>query len=101
MQDGIAEWWERGPWQGQSIVLKARSAFVTAYWSMEHKASQIGGLPAWEQDAEYPTCPDCGRTMPFIGQLDNGDFPDGCYEGVYYAFLCARCRTTAVTSQQT
>jgi hypothetical protein len=34
-------------------------------------ASTLGGAPTWIQDSEYPTCPDCAKTMRFLAQFDN------------------------------
>lgn len=90
---------ERGPWRGQRVALKKRTAIHAVDWCMELSGSQIGGLPAWVQDTAYPKCPDCARTMMFLAQLDNGAFSG--HEGTYYAFLCGDCRVTATTYQQT
>lgn len=62
--------------------------------------SQIGGAPTWIQDAAYPHCPGCGRTMCFIAQVSLEDVDD-LGEGILYAFWCAECRVTAVSHQQT
>ncbi|MFD2330879.1 hypothetical protein ACFSR7_16635 [Cohnella sp. GCM10020058] len=69
-----------------------------AYWTLEAPASQIGGHPAWIQDAEYPACPCCQETMAFIGQIDMEQEADS--EGIYYAFLCGACLIAAVNYQQ-
>jgi uncharacterized protein DUF1963 len=61
--------------------------------------SQLGGHPTWEQDAEYPTCGSCAKTMPFIGQISCADVEPS--EGIFYAFLCPDCAVTASTYQQT
>ena len=61
--------------------------------------SQIGGLPTWVQDAVYPACPECSQTMVFIGQISNEDY-DPMMEGIFYAFACKGCRTTATQYQQ-
>lgn len=61
--------------------------------------SQVGGLPTWVHDAEYPNCPDCSRKMLFIGQVSNEDF-DPMLEGIFYAFICNECGTTATHYQQ-
>jgi len=62
--------------------------------------STLGGVPMWLQDAEYPNCPDCGKTMRFLAQFDNlaMEKPE---EGLYYAFFCGACQVSAVTYQQT
>ena len=62
--------------------------------------SQVGGLPTWVQDAEYPECPDCSHRMMFIGQISNEDF-DRNMEGLFYMFLCDDCGSTATHYQQT
>lgn len=60
--------------------------------------SQIGGAPTWIQDAVYPHCPGCGRTMCFIAQASLEDL-DEFGDGMLYAFWCAPCRVTAVSHQ--
>jgi hypothetical protein len=112
-EDGVAAWHSMNkhpsqlpqagyepsrPWCDRPLSLRSRLPFVAADWLSECKGSQIGGMPTWIQDAEYPICPDCRHVMPFVGQLDNGDFAG--FEGIYYAFLCGPCHTTAVTYQQ-
>jgi len=77
----------RSPWHA------AESSLPTTY-------SQIGGHPAWIQDGAYPTCPDCSRTMVCIGQIAGNELYESA-EGIFYAFLCAECRTTASSYQQT
>jgi hypothetical protein len=69
-----------------------------AEWTLEAPTSQIGGHPAWIQDAEYPTCPCCSDTMMFIGQLDMEQV--AASEGIYYTFLCEACLIAAVNYQQ-
>lgn len=62
--------------------------------------SQVGGHPTWIQDAEYPRCPDCGRTMPFVAQLSNEDIEEGA-EGIYSIFACRECGVAATGYQRT
>ncbi|HAB17894.1 MAG TPA: hypothetical protein PLX89_18135 [Verrucomicrobiota bacterium] len=90
--------WDRGPWSGKAVRLTPRRAVHAVEWCSTATTSQVGGLPSWVQNAEYPGCPDCQKTMTFIAQLDNGHFPGN--EGIYYAFLCGACRVTATTYQQ-
>ncbi len=91
--------WKRSPWKGQPVHLHRRRAIQSVDWCMAVTISQIGGLPSWVQDAAFPVCPDCSKTMKFVAQVDNGQFP--LHEGTYYAFLCASCRVSATTYQQT
>ncbi|MEA2564317.1 MAG: hypothetical protein QOH06_5821 [Acidobacteriota bacterium] len=79
---------------GQRPALFAASQFLPTTFS------QVGGHPTWIQDATYPTCPKCGRTMMFLAQVSRDDVEDSA-EGVYYLFVCPGCRMTATTYQQT
>jgi hypothetical protein len=65
----------------------------------ERGASQLGGHPEWIDDAVYPPCPSCGQTMPFLAQVDFGDWMES--EGIFYLFLCLHCKITAAHYQQT
>jgi hypothetical protein len=78
----------------------ARPPFYAADQFLPTNFSQLGGHPTWIQDAEYPRCPDCRKTMLFLGQIDNHDLWE-LAEGMYYAFICPNCRTTATNYQQT
>lgn len=91
--------WCRSQWSQTSIKVRARGRFHAADAFLPTSMSQIGGLPAWEQDPDYPNCSECGKTMLFIAQIDEGHFP--LREGMYYAFLCTACRVTATVYQQT
>lgn len=93
------EQWDLPAWAGVTVSLAPRRAIHAVDWGMELKSSQIGGLPCWVQNAEYPKCPDCARTMSFLAQLNDDDFPG--HEGTHYAFLCAACRVTSTGYQQT
>ena len=62
--------------------------------------SQMGGHPEWVQDADYPHCPTCQRTMTFLGQVETLDIDEDA-EGIYYAFLCAQCGKATTGYQQT
>lgn len=80
---------------------ESRHYLETANWSTLPGVafSQIGGFPTWVQDAEYPGCPDCSETMPFVGQISNEDFLEFA-EGIYYAFHCPKCNVSATGYQQ-
>ena len=62
--------------------------------------SQIGGLPTWINDAEYPNCPECSRKMPFIGQISSEDIHPFYEERIYFCFICTKCNVTATNCQQ-
>lgn len=97
--DWIVDELEANPWAGKSIKLVERNPLHAADLLLSTKYTQIGGMPAWVQDVGYPECHKCGNTMIFLAQIDNGYFTG--YEGMYYAFLCFDCQTTATTYQQT
>lgn len=69
--------------------------------------NRFGGEPCWVQDADYPTCPGCEKTMRFLAQLDS-DLPtsdggewswgDG---GICYMLWCPECRMSAALWQCT
>ena len=88
------------PRRSLALAAKPRSPWHAAIDTLPTRHSQIGGHPAWIQDAEYAACSDCKRTMRCIGQIACENV-DPHREGVFYAFLCAECGTTASTYQQT
>ncbi|MEM7229996.1 MAG: hypothetical protein AAF432_14400 [Planctomycetota bacterium] len=94
-----AEDWGSSPWSEVPVTIRHRRAWHAADQFIPTTFSQIGGLPTWINDPVYPTCVECGRTMTFIAQLDNGAFLT--HEGMYYAFLCSECGVTATAYQQT
>lgn len=87
---------------GQFLHLadNSRNSYYAAYWALGPAVSQIGGYPAWIQDAVYPPCSCCSNSMTFIGQLDWEQIEE-YGEGIYYMFLCADCQVTATLFQQT
>ncbi|MVP01291.1 DUF1963 domain-containing protein [Paenibacillus lutrae] len=104
---GVGETGEGGDICGSSaprslrLSAEPRGPYYAAVWTLEPAASsQVGGHPAWIQDAEYPDCPECSRAMKFIAQM-NGEDVEEYGEGIYYGFLCQPCRIAAVHYQQT
>jgi hypothetical protein len=90
---------------------RQRTALAARPFVHESGASQLGGLPAWLQEAEFPLCPECLRPMPFLAQLQLTDLKDrddlgvpgdpaDPVEGMFYAFLCAGCGRAATLFQQ-
>ncbi|KVL02400.1 hypothetical protein WS93_12260 [Burkholderia cepacia] len=62
--------------------------------------TKAGGVPSWVQSAWYPDCPDRGRKMSFVMQLDSslpqtdgGEWRWGS-GGANDTFRCAPCRTS-------
>ncbi len=68
---------------------------------------RIGGEPCWVQDADYPSCPSCERTMDFFMQLDS-DLPTADGDewlwgsgGIGYVFWCDGCKVSGYLWQCT
>lgn len=74
------------------------SPFEGSAW--ESGGSTLGGSPHWIQDPEFPTCPRCRRTMPFVGMLTGADLWRDMGEGCFYLFHDAGCGLSAVVCQQ-
>ncbi len=92
--------WDRMPVDPLALGRRPRHFLESADWLLPGVSySQIGGLPTWIQDAEYPRCPECSRPMFFLGQLSNEDFIEHA-EGTYYLFLCTPCGVAATGYQQ-
>lgn len=86
-------------WKDMILSEQPAGTYESAEWTLEAPASQIGGHPAWIQDADYPACPCCTQTMTFVAQADMSQVAGD--EGIYYAFVCRECLITAVNYQQT
>jgi hypothetical protein len=60
---------------------------------------QLGGQPAWIQADETPSCPQCGKPMAFVVQLEEGhDYRTAANfggAGCGYGFACQPCGTAA------
>jgi Domain of unknown function (DUF1963) len=94
-----AETWGRLP-QNSFTSIGRRTPLSAASQFLPTTFSQVGGHPTWIQDANYPNCPICSKTMMFLAQVDCDDIKD-CSEGLFYAFVCIDCRMTATSYQQT
>ncbi|WP_220200112.1 hypothetical protein [Ktedonospora formicarum] len=90
-------------WEGmEECTLQAREHVVLGnrghatgrygrYWIGSN--SQLGGLPQWVQEPDYPQCPSCKQCMLYLGQVEIGDVDsenDG--SGVLFFFLCPTCQ---------
>lgn len=76
-------------------------------WDSRHNLNRLGGHPTWIQQACFPDCPTCERTMPFLMQLDselrlaNGRSLLWGSGGIAYLFWCDACRISATMWQCT
>ena len=79
------------------------------YWqdakNERQSLTRLGGYPSWIQSPEYPQCPDCRKTMPFLFQLDAvcpGDGGEKTFEdGILYTYWCDTCRVSVSSPQGT
>ena len=60
----------------------------------------IGGFANWVQDAEYTTCPHCGKPMKYLAQIQ-WDTVFDCAEGTLYVEFCPDCQIVSMQHQQT
>ena len=62
--------------------------------------SSIGGFAFWIQDCDIRLCPDCGKPMKYLAQIQWDTVLDAM-EGNAYIEICKDCRIMAVLHQQT
>lgn len=62
--------------------------------------SSVGGFAFWIQDCEIKTCPDCGKPMKYLAQIQWDTVLDGM-EGNAYIEICTDCKVMAILHQQT
>ena len=95
---------ERSPLRETTVRLVPTPA--RWYWqdakNDRENLTRVGGHPAWVQSADYPSCPDCQKTMPFLFQLDAavpGDGGVGFGDGILYTWWCDACRVSVSLPQ--
>lgn len=59
----------------------------------------IGGFANWVQDWQYTLCPDCGKQMKYLGQIQWDTIVGG--EGTLYIEFCPDCQIASMHHQQT
>ena len=62
--------------------------------------SSVGGFAFWIQDCEIKMCPDCGKPMKYLAQIQWDTVLDGM-EGNAYIEICKDCKTMVMLHQQT
>ena len=62
--------------------------------------SSVGGFAFWIQDCEIKMCPDCGKSMKYLAQIQWDTVLDGM-EGNAYIEICKDCKTMVMLHQQT
>ncbi len=102
---GVAPQFPTGPFQESSVCLgRAGPRWAWQSWgSGAHpNLHRVGGPPSWVQSADYPECPECGKLMAFLMQLDShlplAEENDREWlwgsGGVGYGFWCDSCRVS-------
>lgn len=49
---------------------------VELAYELTQNGDKLSGWPLWIQDVEYPSCPECGKTMRLVFQIDSDDNTD-------------------------
>ena len=62
--------------------------------------SSVGGFAFWIQDCVIKHCPDCGKPMKYLAQIQWDTVLDGM-EGNVYIEICRECKVIAMLHQQT
>ena len=60
----------------------------------------IGGFANWVQDWSYTKCPDCGRSMKYLAQIQWDTVLEGA-EGTLFIEFCSDCHIVSMQHQQT
>ena len=70
------------------------------YGAGSEDLNTIGGFANWIQDWQYITCPDCGKPMQYLAQIQ-WDTVQDCAEGTLYIEFCPDCHIASMHHQQT
>lgn len=70
------------------------------YGCASEDVNTVGGFGNWVQDAEYTTCPHCGKPMKYLAQIQ-WDTVFDCAEGTLYIEFCPDCQIVSMQHQQT
>ncbi|MDX2107909.1 MAG: hypothetical protein SFY67_16020 [Candidatus Melainabacteria bacterium] len=99
------KWIKKSPSIGGTLRLKIDKNLRDPFFSLSQfyrsSYSQIGGIPCWIQDPEYPSCSKCARTMIFHAQINAFDLVGAkIWDTMYYVFYCEFCKEEFRVSQQ-
>lgn len=70
------------------------------YGAFADDLNTVGGFANWVQDCEHVKCPDCGRPMKYLAQIQWTTLTDNT-EGTLYIEFCPDCQVAAMIHQQT
>lgn len=60
----------------------------------------LGGFGNWVQDCSYTSCPDCGKPMKYLAQIQWETLWDGS-DGTLYIEVCPDCQIASMQHQET
>ena len=93
--------------QEEEYQLLSSNALVLAekpvplfYGASCEDVNTIGGFANWVQDWEYSTCPDCGKPMKYLAQIQWSTVLENT-EGTLYIEVCPDCKIVSMQHQQT
>ena len=84
---------------GNSLVL-ANKPVPLFYGASCEDVNTIGGFANWVQDWEYSICPDCGKPMKYLAQIQWSTVMENA-EGTLYIEVCPDCNIVSMQHQQT
>lgn len=117
--------YSRFTWDGQSVPLPNAEGDTYAFSEEEYETftnntfgvvaeqkplfygtfsechNTVGGFANWIDDFWYPECPDCGKPMTYLAQIQWDTLEAGMAEGTLYIHICKDCHITAMHHQQT
>ncbi|MBT9096811.1 hypothetical protein KFZ76_03680 [Methylovulum psychrotolerans] len=86
------------PFKLERVPLNETAAILPKFqWASDDigTRNQLGGIPTFIQEIDWPDCPCCNQKMTFYAQLDsiNDEF---CLAdcGIAYLFVCFDCNET-------
>ncbi len=93
--------------QDEDYALLANNTFGLAeksvplfYGAFAEDINTIGGFANWVQDWEYVICPNCGKTMKYLAQIQWSTVLENM-EGTLYIEICPDCKIVSMQHQQT
>ena len=84
----------------ENLFILDKAPVPLFYGSACEDVNTIGGFANWVQDAEYTTCPHCGKPMKYLAQIQWDTVMDGT-EGTLYIEFCPECQIVSMQHQQT
>ncbi len=84
----------------ENLFVLGKASVPLFYGNACEDVNTIGGFANWIQDWEYTACPDCGKPMKYLAQIQWDTLMDGT-EGTLYIEFCSDCQIVSMQHQQT